>query len=250
MLTSDNIHKHLPKSKATAMGHLDQKRKKIRSTKQHIPHKMLPTPNTHQSSDCTHQTYANIMDINAPTGQIFSDQTGCFPFQSSRGNKYVMIIYNHNSNAILAKTMKSRSKHEMIQACNTIHRQLIAQGLKPKLQCLNNKASQKLKEFLRKQNINFQLAPPHCHCRNAAKRAIQMWKNHFITGLASTNKQFPLHLRDRLIPQAVQTLNLLCQSRLNPKLSADAQLNGIHDYNQVPLAPPGTKITLNEKPSQ
>jgi hypothetical protein len=35
------------------------------------------------------------------TGQIFSDQTGRFPITSSRGNKYIMVVYDYKSNAIL-----------------------------------------------------------------------------------------------------------------------------------------------------
>jgi hypothetical protein len=103
---------------------------------------------------------------------------------------------------------------------------------------------------MRTKQVEYQLAPPHCHCRNAAERAIRTWKNHFITGLASIDKQFPLHLWDQLIPQAVTTLNLLRQSRLNPRLSADAQLNGIHGFNRAPMAPPGTKVIIHEKPTQ
>jgi hypothetical protein len=57
-----------------------------------------------------------------------------------------------------------------------------------------------------------------------------------------------MYLWDRLIPQAVITRNLLRQSRINPKLSAHAQLNGLFDYNKTPLAPPGTKVIIHEKP--
>jgi hypothetical protein len=66
--------------------------------------------------------------------------------------------------------------------------------------------------------------------------------------LCSTDKQFPIHLWDRLIPQAVITLNLLHQSRLNPKLPAHAQLNGPFKYNATPIAPPGTRVILHDKP--
>jgi hypothetical protein len=65
--------------------------------------------------------------------------------------------------------------------------------------------------------------------------------------LCSTDTQFPIHLWDRLIPQAVITLNLLRHSRLNPKLSAHAQLNGLFDYNKTPLASPGTKVIIHKK---
>jgi hypothetical protein len=66
--------------------------------------------------------------------------------------------------------------------------------------------------------------------------------------LCSTDTQFPIHLWDRLIPHAVITLNLLLQSRINPKLSAHAQLHGLFDYSKTPLAPPGTKVIIHEKP--
>jgi hypothetical protein len=65
--------------------------------------------------------------------------------------------------------------------------------------------------------------------------------------LCSTDKKFPMHLWDRLIPHAVITLNLLRQSRLNPKLSSRAQLNGLFDYNATPLAPPGTRVIIHKK---
>jgi hypothetical protein len=85
------------------------------------------------------------------------------------------------------------------------------------------------------------LVPPYNHQQNAAKRAIAIWKDHFIAGLASLNPAFPMHLWCHLIPQANQTLNLLRPSRLNPRLSAEAHLNGAFDYNKTPLAPPAPK---------
>eukprot|EP00978_Attheya_sp_CCMP212_P006283 scaffold14236_cov54-Attheya_sp.AAC.5 len=44
------------------------------------------------------------------------------------------------------------------------------------------------------------------------------------------------------------SLNLLRGSRLNPKLSAYAQVHGAFDFNRTPLAPPGTKVLIHEKP--
>jgi hypothetical protein len=146
--------------------------------------------------------------------------------------------------------MKSQTAHKMLHAYKAIHLYLAKRGLKPKLQCLDNKASNKLKEYMRQQHIDFQLAPPHIHRRNAAEHAIRTWKNHFIAGLASTDKHFPLHPRDRLIPQAVTTLNLLRKSQLNPRMSADNQLNGMYDYNWASMAPPGTKVVIHEKLAQ
>jgi hypothetical protein len=98
------------------------------------------------------------------------------------------------------------------------------------------------------QNVTFQLVPPHVHRRNPAERAIGTFKDHFIAGLSTTDKRFPMHLWCQLIPQATITLNLLRASRLNPRLSANEQLNGTFDFNKTPLAPPGTKVIVHEKP--
>ena len=95
---------------------------------------------------------------------------------------------------------------------------------------------------------NKELVPPGVHRRNAAERAIRTFQNHFIAGLCSVDKAFPLHLWDQLLPQAEITLNLLRASRINPKLSAWAQLHGTFDYNRTPLAPPGIRVLAHEKP--
>ena len=100
---------------------------------------------------------------------------------------------------------------------------------------------------MKEVNKKFQLVPPHIHQRNSTKRAIQTFKDHFIACLASTHKDFPLHLWCRLLPHACLTINLLRQSRLNPKLSGYAQLHGQFNYDATPLDPPGTKVVVHEK---
>ena len=64
------------------------------------------------------------------------------------------------------------------------------------------------------------------------------------------NPNFPMHLWDKTIPQAELTLNLLRQSRLNPKLSAWKQLHGRYDFNSTPIAPPGIKVKAHVQPIQ
>jgi hypothetical protein len=61
---------------------------------------------------------------------------------------------------------------------------------------------------------------------------------------------FPLKLWDKLLQQATITLNLFRKSRINPRMSAYAQLNGHFDFNRTPLAPPGTRVIAHEKPDQ
>jgi len=115
---------------------------------------------------------------------------------------------------------------------------------------MDNEVSAALIKEMQSRHVDFQLVPPHMHRRNKAERAIRTFKDHLITGLCAADPDFPMHLWDRLLPQAVLTLNLLRTSNLNPRLSAQEHLNGIFDFNRTPLAPPGTKIIIHEKPSQ
>ena len=245
MMTADNISKHLPQSEATSIGHMDQKRKNIRSTKPQEPDDSQ-TPNEDDGKR-TQFVYTAIVDAQQPTGQIYTDQTGQLPVISSKGNRYVLVLYDYDSNAILAEPLKSRKQHEILRAYRTLTKFLVKRGLRPRLQKLDNEASQLLKDEMDKAEIQWQLVPPEIHRRNAAERAIRTYKNHLISGLASTDPKFPLHLWDRLIVQATLTLNLLRNSRLNPNLSAEAQLNGQFNYDATPLAPPGTKAIVHEK---
>jgi hypothetical protein len=75
-------------------------------------------------------------------------------------------------------------------------------------------------------------------------------KEHFVSGLSSVDPSFPLHLWDRLLPQAEITLNLLRTSRLHPQLSAAAHFHGPVDYNKTAFSPPGCEIIAHEKPGK
>ena len=84
------------------------------------------------------------------------------------------------------------------------------------------------------------------HQQNATERAICTYKNHFMAGFASCDLNFPLAEWDRLLTQAEIMLNILRTSRVNPKLSAQANLFGNFDFNKTPLAPPGTKVLIHK----
>ena len=66
------------------------------------------------------------------------------------------------------------------------------------------------------KDIGYQLAPPHIHRAKLAETAIKTFKSHFEAGLASLDSDFPLTEYNRLILQAVLTLNLLRSGRFNP----------------------------------
>ena len=106
-----------------------------------------------------------------------------------------------------------------------------------------------MQRAFRKYNVNFQLVPPYTHRRNAAKRAIRTFNNHLCSGLASCDPNFPFQEWDRLIPQAVITVNLLRSSCTNPRFSAQPAINGNFDFNATSLATPGTKVLIQKAAS-
>ena len=255
-LTSQLVRQYAPASIAMHKGHLDQTRRNQRSTKTN-PNTALTTihkdniTNTESTPDTSdsirsHHIFASCEPI---TGKIASDPTGRFIIPSSNGNAYILVVYDYDSNMIFAEPMKSRSGPDHLAAYKNIHALLTSRGLRPQLQRLDNEASTQLKTFLSDNQVDFQLVPPHAHRRNSAERAIRVFKNHFIAGLCSTDPSFPLHLWDRLLPQALLTLNLLRSSHINPKLSAQALIHGSFDFNRTPLAPPGTKVLIHTKPN-
>jgi hypothetical protein len=244
-LTEHAVERHVSKSAATTKGHLNQKRQNARTTKIKI------TKAINQETDIDHgiktqSVYAATIDA----GQIYTDQTGIFPVVSSKGNKYIMILYDYDSNAILSQPIKDRTAPELLKAFQIREQELVARGLKPKLMKLDNEASKLLKTYLHQQDITFQLVPPYSHRRNSAERAIRSFKDHLIAGLCSTEKSFPMHMWDRLLPQAFITLNMLRTSRINPKLSAATHIFGQYDFNRAPMAPPGTRIIAHETPNR
>jgi len=205
-------------------------------------------PTSEPNNARTHHCYASI--ITPAAGKIHTDQTGQFIIPSSTGNNYLLIVYDYDSNSILAEPIPRRTGPCILLAYQTVHARLVAAGLRPQLQRLDNECSEALKDFFTAESIDYQLVPPGMHRRNAAERAIRTFKNHFIAGLCSVDKHFPLHLWDKLVPQAEATLNLLRGSRINPKLSAYAQLQGTFDFNRTPIAPPGIRVLVHVKPDQ
>jgi hypothetical protein len=243
-LTVVAIHKHLKLTTATAMGHMNERRQNIRSTSK-TPIEDVPTTDKNLGKK-THLVYAVLVD----QGQLYTDLTENFSVRSSKGNSYIMVCYIYDCNYVKVAPMNSLSASEWVKACDHIHQEPTAKGFKPKLQTLDNKAFAALKHFFTANDMEYQLVPTHCRPHNAAERAIQTFKEHFVAGISSVDPTFPFHLWDRLLPQEEITLNILRTSRLHPQLSATAHFHGLVNYNKTAFAPPGCKIIAHEKPGK
>jgi hypothetical protein len=146
--------------------------------------------------------------------------------------------------------MKSKTTESMIETYLKLWKRMTStKVITPKLHILDNEAPEALHEVI-KTNCNMQLLPPDTHRSNLAERVIQTFKNHFIAIVSGVDKSCPIKLWDRLIPQAVLTLNLLRQSHADPKISAYQYVHGPFDYNATPLGPMGCAEQIFNSPER
>ena len=255
-LTVNAVAKHFPESEETMKGHGRKTRSGLRSTKVHTESEPkfddIENATMKQTHSLTKQKESVLMvfDLSDEAQRLmYTDQTGKFPKKSSKGNHYIMVLIEIDSNAILVEAMKNRTAGEMIRAYLVLVTRLRNAGVTPKMHILDNECSEEFKEQIRKNNMTFQLVPPHDHRRNIAEKAIQTFKAHFISILCGTDKDFPLHLWCRLLPQAEHTLNMLRSARVAPNVSAYAYLWKQHDFNANPFAPLGCKVEAHIKPA-
>ena len=143
-LTALLITKHLPSSRTTSLGHLRMQQKHVRST---MTTSSLPIETSldvclsqEPNNARTHAVFATIlttMDLR----KSYSDQTGKFPEQSSRGFNYVMILYNYDSNNILSTPLRTRQASEITAAWEKLHTRVETNGYAPELRILDNECS-------------------------------------------------------------------------------------------------------------
>ena len=99
-MTESNIHKFLPHSIPISQVHQDRIRKNSQST---TPH---PTTDDRKQELKKIDIYSKINQPEIPSVKIHSDQTGRFLIQSNSGNKYLMVIYTYEPNAILLEPLQ------------------------------------------------------------------------------------------------------------------------------------------------
>ena len=235
-MKSKLVQKHLPKSPATSKGHMKRPRAGIRSTRPKRskykatespihPNAQRTTPETvpiivpHESHELSNVfCFAALAD--KQKGTFYTDATGALPAVSLDGNQYYFIAYDYDTNYIFAIPIKDVKDATLVAACEEVFNTLKEKGYKPTLNITDNQAVRPLKEYLKSEECAWQFVEPANHRVNTAERAIQTFKNHFISGLCSTNSEWPLQLWDTLTIQAVITMNLLRTSRMDPSKSA------------------------------
>jgi hypothetical protein len=209
-----------PHSMSTAYGHLNRLRQNLRSTTPKPP--SPPKPSTISPSSPTQKLsdekisnqlfiynddlkgehpeemvtkaldMADLSPAEKKALAIYFDATGKFPFTSYDGATYVLICVFKNY--IHAETMPDRTAPSYVKAYrsafdffkNLGHVFLIAR--------LDNETSALLEQFLNiEAKVTHEFISTGSHRANKAERAIQSWKNHFVAGISSVDKDFPMY---------------------------------------------------------
>jgi hypothetical protein len=241
MLTESNVQSTIPTIK-TPKGHLNQSRKNVQSTK--VKATPLETCNTsHLHGKKVRNVYTQTYMVRET---IFSNQTGQFPIQSLCGNKFIMVMVEIDSNAILVEPMKNRKDAEMIRAYNTLLLRLKRAGIVPKKHVLDNEVPENMKNHICDTcKLDMELVPPGCHRCNAAEVAKHNFKAHFLSILAGVANAIPPNLSYWLLPQIEITINLIQQSNATPNVLAYAHLSRPFDYNKMPLTLMGCEAQVD-----
>ena len=144
-----------------------------------------------ETEEATNTALVAIINMKEPVqGKSSSDLTSRFPAISEQGNLYVMVLYTYDDNTILVEPLPRRSDAEQLKAYKKILTRAQA-GTPLTMHLMDNEASKAVKNLLTREfKLEYQLVPPHIHHRNAAEHAIRTFKNHFIAGLSSVDKDF------------------------------------------------------------
>ena len=261
------IRKHLPKSIATTMGHMKAIRSGTRSTrsKPSTPPPVVETvtdgddnnpdlepPRPHLETAQNHQVACGVVEVHQSEvkGLVSSDLPGRFPFTSNKGNNYIFVMYDFDTNSIIGKPIKSREAEQLVIGYQQCFDELREGNITPILHRLDNEVNTLLFAAITANKCKYQIATAHDHRQLLAERAIQTYKYHLISVLNGTDKDFPAYLWCSLLEQVNIQINLLRKSRIHPKRSAYAELHGHFDFNTTPLGILGTQAVIFEAVSQ
>lgn len=253
-LTTKQILDHPVYSIATAQGHLDQARPYHR--KEEEPQNDLPTPLSPTSPPPT-STKHRAIDValwdtveKEKGGIVFADATGQLKEIAVDGSRYLLIFYAQDKDYVHLETLKSTGHEDYIMAYKNATRFFIEHGCPAIEYRFDNQTSEPLEEYLRTQGLTFQKFPPGQHRANIAERIIRYVKNHIISSLSTTDKNFPIALWCYCVPQWEITMNLLRQGS-HPQISAYEDMMGKRfNWEAHPIFPTGTKVLVHDKPEK
>eukprot|EP00804_Cyclotella_cryptica_P000709 CCRYP_000992-RA/>CCRYP_000992-RA protein AED:0.49 eAED:0.36 QI:0/0/0/1/0/0/4/0/407 len=124
------------------------------------------------------------------------------------------------------RPLKDQTDKSLTNAFREVYEYLTDRGFQPKLNVMDNQCSKAVEKYIRSTKADIQLVNPDDHPVNAAERAIQTWKEHWLSGMGTLDPTCPIQLWCQFIEQGQDTLNLLAPSPFN--------------FDKTPLARVGT----------
>jgi hypothetical protein len=234
-LTAHGINKYLNPSPATAKGHMKPLRQGIRSTSRVppvfspsvmrsriVPDEIHSIAHTHvhvmdnddkdsEDSIPIHVPHVNVIEsddnsngnvfvfvafADKQNGTLYFDLTGTFLFMSLEGNVCFLVVYHYETNAIMVVPIANFTNDTVLKAYRQQFKLLKSKGHKIRLNVMDNQACTVVKKYLTMKECKNMLVESNNHRVNMAERAIQTFKAHFISALATTDSNFPLQLWD------------------------------------------------------
>ena len=196
------------------------------------------------------ETFCFVVTRDEENKTIYSDLTVRFPVESYTRMNYILVVHIYHLNAPMMRAIKSRKDEDMVEAFQSIYRELKTLGHKPALHVLDNECSRAVKTFITDSGTGIQLVEPHNHRVNAAEVAIKAVKYHFLAHLATTDPTCPLQIWCKYIRQVQDTLLILRTARVQKGKSAyEALYNKKFNFNSTPIAPLGNKAAAFIAPS-
>ncbi len=105
-LTTEAVRKHFQESDKTQQGHMKTQRQGVRSTR-------TKTAETEDVPIYPKKMKDVYMKIHNASKIMQSNQTGCFPATSSKGNQYIIVLVEVDGNYIDAEPMKNKTEGSM-----------------------------------------------------------------------------------------------------------------------------------------
>ena len=171
-------------------GHGQKIKSGLSSTKQALDDETNDIPLPRKPAGIDRSLYVKSYNLhNDLKCKLYSDQTGRFPVASFKSNQYIMVTYNMNiSGSIFAEPMCNIPSRSMIQAYEHIFDKLRSRDQTPTIHILDNECSVNFKKAITANKMKYQLVPPNDHRRNAAEKAVQVFRDHFVSVLCGTDK--------------------------------------------------------------
>jgi hypothetical protein len=154
-----NVACYFSKSEEMQKGHMHGQRQGVCSTKKKTLDVFPDNPNPPP-----HESKKDILIcIYKLKKTMYSNQKGRFPQVSSLGNKYIMVIYDVNSNSLWAKAFKDNTSGKLILAHARALERMRKVGIVPKHQVLDNQASLAYKKAIGNSDMTYEPVPLDDH---------------------------------------------------------------------------------------